>query len=111
MCGCNNKHFPNACLAAAEGIDVDGNTACSPLIGKFPCGGYYCDVGSEVCRKTTVLGDPIPDTYECIAIPSGCGNGCSCELCDVCPPNGPCGTCGPDGPEGGVYLQCTSIAP
>jgi hypothetical protein len=111
VCGCNNKHFPNACLAAAEGIDVDGNTACSPLIGKFPCGGYYCDVGSEVCRKTTVLGDPIPDTYACVTIPSGCGNGCSCELCDVCPPNGPCGTCGPDGPEGGVYLQCTSIAP
>jgi hypothetical protein len=111
VCGCNGKVFQNACTAAAAGIDVDGNSPCATPGGTFPCGGYFCVVGSQVCRKTTQLGAPIPDTYACVDVPSGCGNGCSCKLCDVCPPSGPCGTCGPDGDLGGVYLQCTTIAP
>ncbi len=111
VCGCNDQVFANACAAAAAGIDVDGNSGCATPGGTIPCGGYFCKGSSQVCRKTTLLGAPIPDTYACIDIPAGCGDGCNCKLCDVCPPNGPCGTCGFDPDLGGTYLQCTSIAP
>lgn len=111
VCGCDGTVYANVCSGAAAGVDVSGNSDCSTPSGTFPCGGYFCTVGAQVCRKTTHLGAVVPDSYKCVPIPAGCGNGCGCKLCDQCPPNGPCGTCGPDGPEGGVYLQCTVVGP
>jgi hypothetical protein len=109
VCGCNGTVYESLCAASAGGVDIDGNDGCDVPFGLFPCGGLFCKVGSEVCRQTTTLGAQVPDAYDCVLIPAGCGDGCSCKLCEVCPPNGPCGVCGPDGPEGGVYLQCTQL--
>ena len=107
VCGCGGTVFASACEAAKSLADVDGNSGCNTPGNTFPCGGYFCQVGKQVCRRTTTLGAPVPDQYLCIDIPPGCGDGCGCQLCEQCPPGGPCGFCGPDGD--GVYLECTQI--
>lgn len=107
-CGCDGITYANPCEAAKAGADLDGENDCPSPIQTFACGGLWCAKSSQVCRKTTNFSDPIPDSYECVDIPPGCGNGCNCKLCEVCPPNGPCGSCGED-PNGGTYLQCTML--
>ncbi len=70
VCGCDGLTYPNACLAAAAGVSVDGPGPCDSL---QTCGGSAasaCPAG-ELCRRETGSCDA-GSPGVCVAIPTTC---------------------------------------
>jgi hypothetical protein len=83
VCGCDGQVHTSQCAAQLAGVDLSG-WACQAAqgpVGSFPCGIYFCDAATEVCRDQH--GD-------------ACDHWFACEPRDpACPPPGDadCGEC------------------
>lgn len=108
-CGCDGKVYASVCAAASAGVDRSATVGCASPAGKFACGPLFCTTATEVCRKVTDFAKAIaPTTWSCVAPPSGCTTGCSCDLCPACPSGKKCGEgCATQG--GGRVLTCSQL--
>jgi hypothetical protein len=115
-CGCDGRVYGNTCLASLAGTDLSLAAPCSPPNGTFRCGPYFCNVGSEVCRKTTTFATSLaPDSYACVQQTAACAPGCinggpnACSLCEACPAGRKCGFTCTTSVSGARDLTCTVL--
>lgn len=108
VCGCGAKTYASACAAAADGTDLSIAGQCSTPPGTFPCGPYFCNTQTQVCRHTLDLTKVhAQNSYQCITPPQGCQSGCGCNLC-ACPTGKACKEgCASSGSE--RTLTCTVL--
>jgi hypothetical protein len=77
VCGCDGKTYGNACMAAAAGVSVASNAACTttdPTIGK-DCGGLLglaCNAGEYCNYPVEAKCGAADQTGICTAIPAAC---------------------------------------
>jgi len=94
--------YQTACDAAAAGVDVDIDNACTPPLDMFPCGEKFCAALTEVCRIQVSDVSGFPDTFECEALDPGCNGSASCDCYTMDPCGGQfCELRGSD-----LYLTC-----
>jgi hypothetical protein len=107
VCGCDGKTYGNACNAHELGLDLSAQASCPAPAGTFACGPLFCNLETEICRKTTSFGGPVPvSEFACVGAPAGCATGCGCKLCPECPANKLCTeSCSSDA-IGGRTLSC-----
>jgi Mg-chelatase subunit ChlD len=108
-CGCDGVVHQSACAAHAAGIDVSLHQSCPVPPGAFRCGGVFCAIAGQACRRAVDLSTGAPDVFDCVPKPPGCGSGCGCDLCAPCPPGKTCGEACDVDPSGGALLSCTSF--
>jgi Mg-chelatase subunit ChlD len=108
VCGCGGKTYPSACEAAQSGADLSISGQCSAPPGTFPCGPYFCNAQSQVCRHTLDFTKVhTQNSYQCITPPAGCSTGCGCNQC-ACPAGKACKeSCAANGSE--RTLTCTVL--
>jgi hypothetical protein len=101
-CGCDNQIHDNECDAHKAGVDVNDSGFCKAPAGMFACGAHFCTLGSYYCQVTGSDVGGTPDSFQCAALPAGCGAMPTCACLDP----GFCGgTCSAT-PDGGLKIFC-----
>lgn len=106
-CGCDGTTYDGACQAGEAGVDTSTNKSCAAPAGDFACGPFFCSVQGEICAQVSV--DVTPQSWSCVAPPSGCSTGCGCNLCPPCPQGKTCTESCTMVSGGGRKLTCNQL--
>ena len=79
VCGCDGKQYDNTCLAAAAGVSITANNACStacggPALLKCTDAKTYCHFADSICGQGNASGT-------CNPVPASCTDATPLSVC------------------------------